>query len=460
MSIIRKYLFLLFIVSLYHTTTYSQDLSNTYKEEVINTLSTLMNDLYVFPDIAKDTEAHIKKQLKAGHFDPFKTNESFAKALTESVQSINNDKHMRIMNQPPYEAPVMTPERIIEEKLYSLKRKKEYNAGFNTVKVLEGNIGYIDLRGFTYFQQGKPIADAYMKLISNTDAVIIDLSKNGGGDPEMVQYLCSYFFKGGVHLNSLYFREEDKTIDFYTLDEVDGAKMIDIPLFVITSGRTFSGAEEFSYNMQTQKRATLVGQTTGGGANPGGTRPINESLSVFIPTGKAINPITKTNWEGVGVIPEIKVTPEESFTKTHELAKKAADQYREKIKEQYTNTFAHLLSKLETYDPTNSEKEILAVLKDCEEKGMIQDWEINALGYQYMMEHKKPKIAVCIFKANTVLHPESANGFDSYAEGLMTLGNYEESIKNYKKAVALATADNSPDLPMFQENLKKALQKK
>lgn len=75
------------------------------------------------------------------------------------------------------------------------------------------------------------------------------------------------------------------------------------------------------------------------------------------------------------------------------------------------------------------------------------------------MEHKKTKIAVCIFKANTILHPESANGFDSYAEGLMMLGKHEESIKNYKKAVTLATAEKSPDLSVFQENLKKALQR-
>ncbi|SEL52320.1 N-terminal domain of Peptidase_S41 [Aquimarina amphilecti] len=462
MIVIRKYFFLLSTLLLCHTTINSQDieLSEKYKKEVISTLSKLMNDRYVFPDVAKKTEEHLKKQFDKKHFDQFVTNESFAEALTKSVQSINNDKHMKIMSQPPYEQPSMTPERLIEEKIYNLKRKKEYNAGFNNVKVLEGNIGYLDLRGFTYYKEGKIIADAYMKLISNTDAVIIDLSKNGGGDPDMVKYLCSYFFKGGVHLNSLYFREGNKTIDFYTLDKVDGTKMIDVPLFVITSKRTFSGAEEFSYNMQTQKRATLVGQTTGGGANPGGTNPINEFLSVFIPTGKAINPITKTNWEGVGVVPEIKVSSDESLNKTHELAKTAADQYRKKLKEFYTNTFINLLSKLENYDEVNSEKNILTTLKDCKEKGIIEEWEINALGYQYLMEHKKSKIAMCIFKANTILHPESANGFDSYAEALMELGNYDKSIKNYKKAVELATADNSPDLSVYQENLKKALQKK
>ena len=104
--------------------------------------------------------------------------------------------------------------------------------------------------------------------------------------------------------------------------------MHDIPLFIITSERTFSAAEEFSYNMQTQNRATLVGQTTGGGANPGGSRRINDNLSVFIPTGKAINPITKTNWEGVGVIPEEETSVEDAYDKALDLAQEAAEAYR------------------------------------------------------------------------------------------------------------------------------------
>ena len=125
--------------------------------------------------------------------------------------------------------------------------------------------------------------------------------------------MFSYFFDQKLLLNSLYWREGDRTQEFWTLADVGGMKMPDVPLFVMTSNRTFSGAEEFSYNMQTQKRATLVGQTTGGGANPGGTMRINDNLSVFIPTGKAINPITKTNWEGVGVVPSEGCT---TWTKT------------------------------------------------------------------------------------------------------------------------------------------------
>ena len=317
-------LFMLVVVQ----SSYSQSLTKEYKTEVVAKLSQLMNDFYVFPEVAKATQVHLETQLKKGHFDEYDDNESFAEALTESVQAINKDKHMRIWQNPPFEAPKMTPDRMVEEKLHQRKRHRDYNGGFHSVKVLEGNVGYLDLRGFAGLGQGKEFADAYMKLIAQTDAVIIDLSQNGGGDPAMVQYLCSYFFDEVVHLNSLYFRSSDKTIDFYSLEEVDGIKMTDVPLFVITGERTFSGAEEFAYNMQTRKRATLIGQTTRGGANPGGVRGINDHLSVFIPTGKAINPITKTNWEGTGVVPEIITTTEETLSKTQSLAAAAAEQHR------------------------------------------------------------------------------------------------------------------------------------
>jgi len=326
MKITTRLAILFMVLVLSMNLSYAQDkpFTKEYKEKVIQSLSQLMNDFYVFPEVAKLTEEHLKAQLLDGHFDQFENDETFAAALTESVQAINKDKHMRIRSSPPYKAPKNSQERIVEEHLARIDRSRNSNSGFNTVKILEGNVGYLDLRGFAGMESGKEVADAYMKLMSRTDAVIIDLSKNGGGSPGMVQYLCSYFFNQKLLLNSLYWRQGNRTEEFWTLDEVGGLRMNDTPLFIITSERTFSGAEEFSYNMQTQKRATLVGQTTGGGANPGGTRRINENLSVFIPTGRAINPITKTNWEGVGVIPEEETSVEDSYDKAVELAQQAA----------------------------------------------------------------------------------------------------------------------------------------
>jgi hypothetical protein len=433
----------------------AQEISFTkrYKENAIHRLSKLMNDFYVYPDVAKRTEEHLMAQLKDGHFDQFSNDERFAAALTESVQSINKDKHMRIRRNRPFSAPANTPERMIEERLDQINRSRSSNSGFSTVKIMEGNVGYLDLRGFAGMESGKTVADAYMKLMSRTDAVIIDLSKNGGGSPRMVQYLCSFFFDEHLHLNSLYWREGDRTEEFWTLDEVGGEKMPDVPLFVITSSRTFSGAEEFSYNMQTQKRATLIGQTSGGGANPGGSMRINANLSVFIPTGRAINPITKTSWEGTGVIPEIETSIEETLDTAHELAKEAAESYRAKTKEKFTQLFLDLDNEFEHYTQGKSEESILKALTNCVEAKLFGEGDINMLGYAYLMEHEKPKIAESIFKANTTLFPNSANVFDSYAESLMMNGDLQSALKNYQKAVEIATINEDRDLELFKENL-------
>jgi C-terminal processing protease CtpA/Prc len=182
---------------------------------------------------------------------------------------------------------------------------RSYNHGFKELKMLEGNVAYLDLRMFAPMDRAKEMADAYMKLLSLSDAVIIDLTQQWWRRSIYGSVSLQLFFDQKLHLNSLYYREGDRTEEYWTLEEVGGKKLVDIPLFIMIGEETFSGAEEFSYNMQTQKRATLIGQTSAGAANPGGTRGINEHLSVFIPTGRAINPITHTSWEGVGVQPEI-----------------------------------------------------------------------------------------------------------------------------------------------------------
>lgn len=461
MKTVSRLLLLIPVLFLHLNTSTAQEqpFTEQYKEQAIQHLSRLMNDFYVFPEVAKQTEEHLLAQWKEGHFDQFKDDESFASALTESVQAINKDKHMRIWVNPPYEAQPNTPERRVEERLDRMERSRRGSYGFNNVEILEGNIGYLDLRGFAGLENAQASADAAMQLMARTDAVIFDLSKNGGGSPRMVQYLCSYFFDQEVHLNSLYWREGAETEEFWSLKEVGGTKMPDVPLFIITSDRTFSGAEEFSYNMQTQKRATLVGQTTRGGANPGRSRSINDNLTVFIPVGRAINPITKTNWEGVGVVPEIVTTPEEALAKTHELAQVAAEAYRAETKEKYKQLFADLNSKLDYYTAGQSEEEILEQLTICQEAGLLGEGDVNMLGYEYLLEHKKPQIAESIFRANTLLYPNSANVFDSYAEALMMRGDLAASVENYQKAVDVAKENEDRDLEFFEKNLENVKRK-
>lgn len=436
---------------------YSQEnpLSDDYKKETIEKLSVLIQDFYIYPDVAKKTSEHLYEQYEAGYFDQCKDNETFATVLTASVQSVNKDKHMKIMSNASYIAPENTLEAKAAHRMGQINNYRSINHGFKELKMLEGNVAYLDLRMFAPMDRAKEMVDANMKLLSLSDAVIIDLTHNGGGDPSMVQYLCSYFFDKKLHLNSLYYREGDRTQEYWTLEEVGGKKMVEIPLFIIIGEETFSGAEEFAYNMQTQKRATLIGQTSAGGANPGGTRGINEHLSVFIPTGRAINPITNTNWEGVGVQPEIQTKKEETFEHVQILAHKAADLLRKSKLETYIQLKQNLNQHLEDYKQGDSELNISASIKNLVDSGLFGEWDINTLGYLYMMERKKPEIGLCILKSNTIHFPKSPNVFDSYGEALKINGDLTSALESYQKAVDLATENNDQNLTYYKEALQK-----
>ncbi|MBK8636006.1 MAG: hypothetical protein IPN72_21525 [Saprospiraceae bacterium] len=430
-------------------------LTNEYKKDVIEKLSVLMQDFYIYPDIAKKTSEYLNNQYNAGYFDACKDNQRFAAILTEVVHSVNKDKHMRIMSNQPYIAQNNTLEGKSAHRMGQIDNYRSINHGFKALKMLEGNVAYLDLRMFAPMDRAKEIADAYMKLMSLADAVIIDLTKNGGGDPAMVQYLCSYFFAQKLHLNSLYYREGDRTEEFWTLAEVGGSKMIDIPLFVMIGEETFSGAEEFSYNMQTQRRATLIGQTSAGAANPGGTRGINDQLSVFIPTGRAINPITKTSWEGIGVQPGIITKKEETYDLALKEAQKAADLFRKNKLETYFQLQRKLNQSLENFKKGASENEISSCIKNLVDSKLFGEWDINNLGYEYMTKLNKPEIGLCILKSNTIHFPESPNVFDSYGEALKINGDLQASLESYQKAVDIAIKNNDENLTYYKEALQK-----
>jgi C-terminal processing protease CtpA/Prc len=186
-------------------------------------------------------------------------------------------------------------------------------------------------------EYGGETAVAAMNFLSNTDAIIIDLRNNGGGSPAMIQLITSYLFGSNpIHLNSFYWRPNDVNSQTWTLPHVSGKRSPDTPVYVLTSGGTFSAAEEFSYNLKNLERATLIGATTGGGAHPGGSVVATDRFMVWVPTGRAINPITNTNWEGTGVSPHIEVPAAEALDVAH---MKALEVLMEKNKDENLQAF-------------------------------------------------------------------------------------------------------------------------
>jgi hypothetical protein len=293
-------------------------LTASAKKDVVNKISELLISKYVFPDIAVKMKEKIMNNLEAGNYDAIESPKLFAEQLTKDLIEAGRDKHVNVNYNPKQAKNLEEGSKGPEaEKLFMQNyaaELKTVNYNFKELKILDGNIGYLNLTGFAPIEFSKETVTAAMKFLENTDAVIIDLRDNGGGNAEAVQLLCSYFFDAAPrHLNSLYYKETNETQDFYSLEKIDGKRMTDVPLYVLTSGYTFSAAEEFSYNMQTQKRATLVGEVTGGGANPNDFVPAGNGFILSVSIGRAINPITKTNWEGTGVKPDIETPRSKAF---------------------------------------------------------------------------------------------------------------------------------------------------
>ncbi len=297
-------------------------IDSAMRSEIIETLIKEMNDNYVFPETAKKMEADLRARLKNKEYDSITSALGFSKKLTEDLQAVSRDKHFRVRySHQPIPVRKERSEPTDEEKQNYLGYMKRINFAFEKIERMPGNIGYIDLRGFTDPEAGVETVAAAMNFLANTDALVFDLRQNGGGSPEMVALISSYLFGDKpVHLNSLYWRKGDRTDDFWTKPAMAGKKFPDKDVYILTSNRTFSAAEEFTYNLKNLKRATIVGETTGGGANPGGTFRLTEHFGAFIPTGRAISPITKTNWEGTGVEPDVKVPKEQALKTAYILA--------------------------------------------------------------------------------------------------------------------------------------------
>lgn len=273
---------------------------------------------YVFADVATKMGSAVKARLERGEYDDVSNGISFAQLLTEHFREISHDLHLRVgfsaaalPDSPGGPVPFVPADQ--RQQILS------QHCWFRTSEVQPGNIGYLKFDQFWSPDLCGEIAAEALNKLADTDALIVDLRDNGGGDPAMVAYVASYLFDQRTHLNDIWTRRTNQTRESWTRD-VPGKKFGGRkPVYLLTSARTFSGAEEFSYDLQSLKRVTIIGEQTGGGAHPTNGFRIDAHFEIRVPFARAINPITKTNWEGTGVTPDVRVPASQALDTAHAL---------------------------------------------------------------------------------------------------------------------------------------------
>ena len=289
------------------------------RHEVVAELGRQLHANSGFPDVATRVAAALQAKDGSGGYAQATGAAAFSKALSNDLQSLGNDLHFRVMFDPDFQPrPADTgrpPTAADVERARTEIAQRGY--GIDSVRRLPGNVGYMEVRAFPPAEFVGSAYTSALTLLSGTDALILDLRRNGGGEPDSVAHLLSHFFAegDGRHLNDIYSRADDSTRQYWTIPGV--TVRYGKPIYVLTSRRTFSGGEEAAYDLQTQKRATLVGEVTGGGANPGEGYALTHGFAAFIPNGRSINPVTKTNWEHTGVTPDIAVPAADAQKTAH-----------------------------------------------------------------------------------------------------------------------------------------------
>jgi hypothetical protein len=287
--------------------------------EIVTKALELLRANYVFPEQAGQAATAIEARLEAGEYDDL-DEITLTERLTRDLQEITGDRHLRVVlggGPGPRRQRIGEPEepKDHEARRLAMRRMGRLdNFGIRQVERLDGNVGYLDVRRVAVPANAGPAIGAAMELVAGTYALIIDLRHNGGGAPEGVVFWCSYLLdERPTHLNDIFHADTGETRQFWALPYVPGTRYPDRPVFVLTSGRTFSGGEDFAYTLQALGRATVVGETTGGGAHPTRGFPISAAVHIGIPFARSVNPVTGTNWQGTGVVPDVPADAERAY---------------------------------------------------------------------------------------------------------------------------------------------------
>jgi len=425
-----------------------------YQDGIIEKISGLLEEKYVFPDRATKYAEEFGKKNQSGSYNALKDASEFADKLTQDLQNITGDKHIRLRLIETSDIGEKTESALHHPVRLFLLRNKE-NAGFFKLEWIDGKIGYLDIRRFYSPPESKDLFVAAMRFLANANAIIIDLRENQVGSTDILPFFCRYFLDYPTQLTSNYIREADFLQESWISKEIEGKPLTTVPLFLLTSQRTFSAAEWLAYDMKVRKRATIVGEPSKGGAHSVDLFKIDDQFEIYIPTSRAINPVTGGNWEGTGVIPDVPVPSEAALDKAIELAKIAADEHwqeKEKSLSAAVEEMDGQLSLAEKLFRENkkdaAEAALDSVFRIGNKQGLINEFFVNVLAYNYSSDQDE-EILCAILKKNIESFPKSSTAYDSLAYAYFSHGKKAAAIECFKKVLEL-DPDNTNAKKMIQ----------
>ncbi|MGX8904541.1 S41 family peptidase [Streptomyces netropsis] len=284
---------------------------------VIDETARLLTEHYVFPETAEQLAGLLRRRLAEGAYD-VEDAEGLARLVTADLQSVNGDRHLRLKHH----ADPVTPKQGAATRA-SMRRECDTSlGGAPRVELLGGGVAVLELAPMLFPLEwaAEPLSAA-LTLASRARALILDLRANRGGDPDTVAFVCGYLLDERTHLNTMYWRGGERGEQSWSPPHVPGACFGGSkPLYVLSSNSTFSAAEELAYDLQQLGRAVVVGERTRGGAHPCDGWTVHPHLEVTVPVGRAVNPVSGTNWEGTGVQPDIPCAAADSLDRAHTLA--------------------------------------------------------------------------------------------------------------------------------------------
>jgi retinol-binding protein 3 len=299
----------------------ARPLTATERTAVIDAVIGKVNEMYVFPDTATKISELLRGRMAAHEYDALTDGRDFARKLTADLRDVSRDRHLSVTFVAEGAREMSLATLSEPEKKAHREFLAKINFGFEKVERMQGNVGYLELHGFVPKELGAETASAAMSFVAHTDALIIDLRKNRGGEPAMVAFVLSYLFDEPTHVNDMHHRLGNRTESWWTERNVPGQRFGGSkPVLVLTSSNTFSGGEEFAYDLKCLKRATVIGETTKGGAHDSRPVKVGERFLMELPFARAVNPITHTNWEGKGVSPDVARPASEALEVAYRMA--------------------------------------------------------------------------------------------------------------------------------------------